>query len=143
MSKESKKPQDMSIEDILKSIKGVISERKNLNYEDAEESEDDVLELTEVISGADEEKRDLDDEEDQLISSKSAEEIGNVFKNFTDTIKNKKLDNNITSKNALEELVAEMLRPELKIWLDKNLPILVKDLVESEIRKILQSNGRK
>ncbi|MGX6959791.1 MAG: DUF2497 domain-containing protein [Rickettsia endosymbiont of Pentastiridius leporinus] len=125
MSKENKKPQDMSIEDILKSIKGVISERKNLSYEDAEESEDDVLELTEVISGAEEEKGNLNDDEDQLISSKSAEEISNA------------------SKNALEELVAEMLRPELKMWLDKNLPILVKDLVESEIRKILQSNSRK
>lgn len=142
MSKENKKSQDMSIEDILKSIKGVISERKSLNYENAE-NEEDLLELTEVISDAEEEKSNLNDNEDQLISSKSAEEISNAFQNFTDTIKNKKLDNNITSKNALEELVVEMLRPELKGWLDKNLPILVKDLVESEIKKILQSNSRK
>ncbi len=129
MSKENKKNQDMSVEDILKSIKGVINERKNPIYENDSEDED-ILELTEIVN---------QDEEEKLISTKSAEAVGDIFKNFTDTIKDKKLDNNISSKNALEELVIEMLKPELKAWLDKNLPVLVKELVEIEIKKLVQN----
>ncbi|HJD67039.1 PopZ family protein [Rickettsia endosymbiont of Gonocerus acuteangulatus] len=127
MSKESKKSQDMSIEDILKSVKGVINERKNLSNED-----EDILELTEII----------DQDEEELISTKSAEKVNDILKDFTSTIKDKNLDNNVSSKNALEELVIEMLKPELKTWLDKNLPSLVKELVESEIKKLVQ-NSRK
>ncbi|WP_395477153.1 DUF2497 domain-containing protein [Rickettsia endosymbiont of Pantilius tunicatus] len=127
MGKESKKSQDMSIEDILKSVKGVINERKNLSNED-----EDILELTEII----------DQDEEELISTKSAEKVNDILKNFTSTIKDKNLDNNVSSKNALEELVIEMLKPELKTWLDKNLPSLVKELVESEIKKLVQ-NSRK
>ncbi|KIJ88719.1 DUF2497 domain-containing protein [Rickettsia asembonensis] len=132
MSKENKKNQDMSVEDILKSIKGVINDRKNPIYENDSEDED-ILELTEIVN---------QDEEEKLISTKSAEAVGNIFKNFTDTIKDKKLDNNISSKNALEELVVQMLKPELKAWLDKNLPVLVKELVEFEIKKLVQNSKR-
>lgn len=132
MSKENKKNQDMSIEAILKSIKGVINERKNPIHENDSEDED-VLELTAIVNQGEEEK---------LISTKSAEEVGDIFKNFTDTIKDKKLDNNISSKNALEELVVEMLKPELKAWLNKNLPVLVKELVEIEIKKLVQNSNR-
>ncbi|BDU60304.1 hypothetical protein FLA4_07140 [Candidatus Rickettsia kotlanii] len=132
MSKENKKNQDMSIEDILKSIKGVINERKNPIHENDSEDKD-VLELTEIVN---------QDEEEKLISTKSAEEVGDIFKNFTDTIKDKKLNNNISSKNALEELVVGMLKPELKVWLDKNLPVLVKELVEVEIKKLVQNSKR-
>ncbi|MFA1689178.1 PopZ family protein [Candidatus Rickettsia barbariae] len=132
MSKDNKKNQDMSIEDILKSIKGVIDERKNPIHDNDSEDED-VLELTEIVN---------QDEEEKLISTKSAEEVGDIFKNFTDTVKDKKLDNNISSKNALEELVIEMLKPELKAWLDKNLPVLVKELVEIEIKKLVQNSKR-
>ena len=127
MSKENKKSQDMSIEDILKSVKGVINERKNLSNED-----EDILELTEII----------DQDEEELISTKSAEKVNDILKDFTSTIKDKNLDNNVSSKNTLEELVIEMLKPELKTWLDKNLPSLVKELVESEIKKLVQ-NSRK
>lgn len=127
MSKESKKSQDMSIEEILKSVKGVINERKNLSNDD-----EDILELTEII----------DQDEEELISTKSTEKVNNILKNFTSTIKDKNLDNNVSSKSALEELVIEMLKPELKTWLDKNLPLLVKELVENEIKKLIQ-NSRK
>lgn len=127
MSKESKKSQDMSIEEILKSVKGVINERKNLSNDD-----EDILELTEII----------DQDEEELISTKSAEKVNDILKKFTSTIKDQNLDNNVSSKSALEELVIEMLKPELKTWLDTNLPLLVKALVESEIKKLIQ-NSRK
>ena len=37
---------------------------------------------------------------------------------------------------TVEDLVVEAMRPMLKEWLDKNLPELVEELVEREIRKI-------
>ncbi|AFE54915.1 hypothetical protein RTB9991CWPP_01060 [Rickettsia typhi str. B9991CWPP] len=122
----------MSIEEILKSIKGIINEHKNPVYENYS-ADEDILELTDIVN---------QDEEEKLISTKSASEVEEIFKNFTDTIKDKKLNNNFSSKNALEELVIEMLKPELKVWLDKNLPILVKELVEIEIKKLVQYSKR-
>ncbi|ADE29737.1 DUF2497 domain-containing protein [Rickettsia prowazekii] len=132
MNKENKKNQDMSIEEILKSIKGIINERKNPIY-DNYSADEDILELTDIVN---------QNEEENLISTKSASEVEEVFRNFTDTIKDKKLNNNFSSKNALEELVIGMLKPELKAWLDKNLPILVKELVEIEIKKLVQYSKR-
>ncbi|AFE49045.1 hypothetical protein MA5_02460 [Rickettsia prowazekii str. GvV257] len=122
----------MSIEEILKSIKGIINERKNPIY-DNYSADEDILELTDIVN---------QNEEENLISTKSASEVEEVFRNFTDTIKDKKLNNNFSSKNALEELVIGMLKPELKAWLDKNLPILVKELVEIEIKKLVQYSKR-
>jgi cell pole-organizing protein PopZ len=45
-------------------------------------------------------------------------------------------------KNArtLDEMVAEMLRPMLKAWLDDNLPGMVERIVRDEIERV--SRGR-
>jgi len=37
---------------------------------------------------------------------------------------------------TMEDMVAEMLRPMLKQWLDTNLPTLVQQIVEREVRKL-------
>ena len=41
---------------------------------------------------------------------------------------------------SIEELVREILRPELKRWLNDNLPAIVKQLVDKEIKKIIPKN---
>ena len=41
---------------------------------------------------------------------------------------------------SMEELVKEILRPELKRWLNDNLPTIVKQLVDKEIKKIIPKN---
>ena len=48
------------------------------------------------------------------------------------------LSSTIISHNArtLEDLVKEMLRPMLKVWLDENLPALVERLVKAEIERV-------
>jgi cell pole-organizing protein PopZ len=53
------------------------------------------------------------------------------------------LAHTILAQNArtLEDLVAEMLRPMLKDWLDENLPSLVERLVKEEIERV--SRGRR
>ena len=53
------------------------------------------------------------------------------------------LAHTILAQNArtLEDLVAEMLQPMLKSWLDENLPALVERLVQEEIERV--SRGRR
>lgn len=53
------------------------------------------------------------------------------------------LAHTILAQNArtLEDLVAEMMRPMLKSWLDDNLPSLVERLVREEIERV--SRGRR
>ncbi|WP_342270640.1 DUF2497 domain-containing protein [Rickettsia endosymbiont of Orchestes rusci] len=144
MSKEDKKHHDMSVEEILKSIKGVINERKHLNHTTS--NDEDILELTEVMSDKEEGLEDSDDQdsnaEEPLISPKFASETSDILKNFAHTIKDKQLDTSAPTKNALEELIIEMLKPELRQWLNENLPSLVKQLVECEIKKLIPSNKK-
>ena len=46
----------------------------------------------------------------------------------------------VQNARTLEDLVREMLRPMLKVWLDDNLPGLVERLVRAEIERV--SRGR-
>jgi len=41
-----------------------------------------------------------------------------------------------TSGNSVEGMVAEMLRPMMKSWLDANLPQIVERIVEREVKKL-------
>ena len=42
-----------------------------------------------------------------------------------------------SGETSLEGMVRDLLRPELAMWLDKNLPALVEKLVASEIARIV------
>lgn len=44
---------------------------------------------------------------------------------------------NFTNDKSIEELVKDILRPELKKWLNDNLPVIIKQLVNKEIKKII------
>jgi hypothetical protein len=69
----------------------------------------------------------------QLLSSDSGNAVHGAFSALAHTI---------LAQNArtLEDLVAEMLQPMLKGWLDENLPSLVERLVQEEIQRV--SRGR-
>jgi cell pole-organizing protein PopZ len=43
---------------------------------------------------------------------------------------------------TLEDLTADLLRPLLKAWLDENLPEIVRDRVDEEVRRIARSRAR-
>jgi cell pole-organizing protein PopZ len=68
-------------------------------------------------------------QEAQLLSSGTDASVAAAFGNLSHTI---------LSANArtLDDLVAEMLRPMLKNWLDDNLPSLVERLVRAEIERV-------
>ena len=43
---------------------------------------------------------------------------------------------------TLEDLTSDLLRPLLKAWLDENLPDIVRDRVDEEVRRIARSRVR-
>jgi cell pole-organizing protein PopZ len=45
------------------------------------------------------------------------------------------------SGNTVENLVQELLRPMMKEWLDANLPKIVQQAVEKEVRRIASLNA--
>lgn len=67
--------------------------------------------------------------EDALISNATNQVVSSAFTGLANTV---------LSKNArtLEDLVADMLRPMLKQWLDQHLPATVERLVQQEIDRI-------
>ena len=73
------------------------------------------------------------EDRDRLMSSDSGNAVHGAFSALAHTI---------LAQNArtLEDLVAEMLQPMLKTWLDENLPTLVERLVQEEIQRV--SRGR-
>ncbi|MCC5976980.1 MAG: DUF2497 domain-containing protein [Salinarimonas sp.] len=68
-------------------------------------------------------------DEDRLISQATDEAVGNAFNQLAHTV----LSNN---GRTLDDLVKEMLRPMLKVWLDDNLPTIVERMVRAEIERV-------
>lgn len=68
-------------------------------------------------------------DEERLISQTTDAAVGNAFNALAHTV----LANN---GRTLDDLVKEMLRPMLKVWLDDNLPTIVERLVRSEIERV-------
>lgn len=142
--KDNKKTQDMSIEEILKSIRGIISNRENKEETLVHKNEDeDILELTEVIENIsnldNQQKGDQPINNETLISEATQNETSNFFKQFVKTAKISAQEAKKVKSLTIEEMVAQMMRPQLKVWLDKNLPLLVKELVEKEIKKLVEN----
>lgn len=67
--------------------------------------------------------------QDDLLSSRTGQAVQNAFSTLAHTI---------LSQNArtLEDLVADMLKPMLKTWLDDNLPPMVERLIKAEIERV-------
>ncbi|HRJ70425.1 MAG TPA: DUF2497 domain-containing protein, partial [Beijerinckiaceae bacterium] len=65
----------------------------------------------------------------RLISDQTAGTTAKAFQS---------LANAVFTQNArtMDDVVADMLRPMLKSWLDENLPTLVERLVKAEIERV-------
>lgn len=124
------KGQDLSVEEILNSIRGVINNHSTKMSK--KESNDDILELTEINHGDN-----SMDYNQELVSESVMEEATEALRGFADNAS--KLSPEMFKGNAdktIEGLVVEILRPEIKKWLNTNLPSLVRQLVEREIRRL-------
>lgn len=140
----------MSIEEILKSIKGMIDNRS-----EPQSNDDDILELTNIVGGGrawhEEDKLEEDNAhsqlakellEESLISDKSAAETAKIFQHFSKTAREINKNASNSKGKTLEDIIVAMIRPQLSQWLDKNLPLLVKQLVEKEIQKLLPNDQK-
>jgi hypothetical protein len=136
--------QDQSMEEILASIKRVISEDGRAGIaaargarareraepepepEDNDADEDDVLELSDPVS-----------DEDGLLSQDSAAASRQSLAALAAMRQqNEQLGPRQVNEGPLEAVVREMLRPVLKDWLDQRLPEMVEDMVAREIARI-------
>ncbi len=68
-------------------------------------------------------------DEERLLSRATDEAVGSAFNQLAHTV----LANN---GRTLDDLVKEMLRPMLKVWLDDNLPTIVERMVRAEIERV-------
>jgi uncharacterized protein len=74
-----------------------------------------------------------DDDQTRLISKEAGAAVDSAFNTLAQTVL-------VQNARTLEDLVREMLRPMLKVWLDDNLPAMVERLVRAEIERV--SRGR-
>jgi uncharacterized protein len=75
-----------------------------------------------------------DDERGGLMSSATSTAVDSAFNALAQTVL-------VHNARTLEDLVREMLRPMLKVWLDDNLPGLVERLVRAEIERVSRGRG--
>lgn len=137
---ESRKTHTMSVEEIIKSIKGIIDNSPNKHSTDT----DNVLELTNVVEDVQEISYDNSDDahelaavDEGLTSPEAAKDTANLMKQFVQAAKIVTVENRRKKALTLEDMVIDMIKPELKKWLDENLPKLVQDLVEKEIKRLM------
>lgn len=79
---------------------------------------------------------------DTLMSEQSVSAAASSFRKISDATRKDYSIPSIPSPqlrngNTVEDLVLEALRPMLKDWLDKNLPVIVQKIVEKEIKRIV------
>ena len=129
------KNQEMSVNEILSSIKEVISNEKvSKNIDD----EDEILELTDVVSGEDDSIL-LDDviDPDDLVEKQNANE------NLTDDIKkNLHLDESVfLSDLSIDDIIKETIKETLSEWFAKNLKPIVEESVKEEVAKLFKKRN--
>ncbi len=122
---------DMSIEDILQSIRNVINSKTDI---------DEELELTEIAYPDESEIDEVGD--NSLLSEDSSALTQTIIENFVETACS--LGHHVVEDKAkapkvktIEDFVVDMLKPQMKEWLDDNLPLLVKQVVSEEIRRLV------
>lgn len=125
----------MSVNEILSSIKEVISNEKvSKNIDD----EDEILELTDVVSDEDDSIL-LDDviDPDDLVEKQNANE------NLTDDIKkNLHLDESgFLSDLSIDDIIKETIKETLNEWFAKNLKPIVEESVKEEVAKLFKKRN--
>ncbi len=138
---------DKSIDDILQSIRNVINNREaikkdvNLSLDALEDLAEEELQLTEMI----------DDicNGDQMLSEDSRAKTESILEDFIETATTLGVNNMEeevapapSANSPIEAFMLELLRPQLREWLDQNLPNMVKQIVSDEIKSLV-ANIRK
>jgi cell pole-organizing protein PopZ len=84
-------------------------------------------------------KTDMAENKPNILSEDIANKSSKAIQNLLNNIPRPDIDSPaFRSAITLEDVVMEMIKPMLKEWLDNNLEAIVRDIVEKEIKKIIQ-----
>lgn len=131
--------EDAKIEDILKSIRGIMDKHNSAisasadfpnreyisesDYSDnLKNNDENILELTQVV------------EDEDLLSEEVRKKTSHQLNKFTSALKNGKYK---SKDQPLDILIIDLAKPLIKNWLDNNLPRIVEEIVSEEIKKII------
>jgi len=125
--------EEMSVNDILSSIKEVISSEQDMSKTS---DDNEFIELTDVVDGKDESilLEDVVDLNNETLSNNLAE---NKEKNS-----NLKLDNsNFISDLSIDDILRETIKETLNDWFAKNLKTIVEESVKEEVAKLFKKRN--
>ena len=125
--------EEMSVNDILSSIKEVISSEQDL----VKSSDDnEFIELTDVV----------DDEEVSILLEDVADLNNDSLSN--DPAENEKKDNSLNLDNSnfisdlsIDDIVKETIKETLNDWFAKNLKTIVEESVKEEVAKLFKKRN--
>jgi len=127
--KSEKGSEEIKLEDILKSIRGMIEtgpkEYLKTNSENNSNKEN-VLELTSVVD---------DDSNENFISSATKKKSVEQIQKLNDALEKGEYVG--TAAVSIDGMVNDIMRPLIKEWLDNNLPKIVEKVVSEEIKRVI------
>ncbi len=125
--------EEMSVNDILSSIKEVISNEQDLGKTS---DDNEFIELTDIVDGKEDSilLEDVVDLNNEMLSKNLTE---NEEKNT-----NLKLDNsNLISDLSIDDIVRETIKETLNDWFAKNLKTIVEESVKEEVAKLFKKRN--
>ena len=125
--------EEMSVNDILSSIKEVISGEQDL---DKTSNDSEFIELTDVV----------DEKEDSILLEDEVdlnnESLSNNLRKNEEKNNNLKLDNsNFISDLSIDDIVRETIKETLNDWFAKNLKTIVEESVKEEVAKLFKKRN--
>ena len=125
--------EEMSVNDILSSIKEVISSEQDLGKSS---DDNEFIELTDVV----------DDEEESILLEDVADLNNDSLSN--DLAENEKKDNSLNLDNSnfisdlsIDDIVKETIKETLNDWFAKNLKTIVEESVKEEVAKLFKKRN--
>ena len=129
MSTEENKP-EMSVDEILSSIKDVISNEKSssdVSQEDLDE-DDNVYELTDIL-------------EDEADESSIKEENSTSDNNQYDSDEDISDSDHQEEDFSMEAIISDTIQKSLNEWFEKNLRPIVEESVRQEVSKLFKKRN--
>ncbi|MCZ6886092.1 MAG: DUF2497 domain-containing protein [Alphaproteobacteria bacterium] len=139
MNDDKSKPPEPSIEEILASIRRIITEDDKGKAGAAPDAgaDDGILDLTERVDGpslgAAAGESDLVSEVTAAAAAKALAQLVAALERGSGNVG----DIKFASGDTLEDMVKDAVKPMAKEWLDQNLPTLVENLVRKEIQRLV------
>ena len=110
--------QEMSMNEILSSIRQILSDETGTDHETLDDSIEDIFVLTPAMRYHGENPGNIQ-EKLKLVLNKLAEQKANL------------------SEAEYQKLLTQEVRPILKDWMNQHIPTLIEQAVDQEIKKLL------